>query len=370
MKMTDLNQNKKRILFFITGLNKSGAETQLYYLLTKLSKREDITIRVIAIIDGYYKEKIENLGIEVKTLGTKKKLNILSYISFFKKNVKEFKPDIVHSFLFHSNIISKTSLYFMKKNFKLICSYRDIITNHKTIKILEKINIKSCDLFISNSEEAKNALNIYKIPKKQNIVINNGFFKKRKDQNRIEELKRKYKNKNVIITVANFRKQKDYDTNLMTAYYLKTRLDMKNFVFIYIGNGEEKDRIKRKTKQLKLDREVKFLGKRDDVLELLSISDVYFMPTLHESQSNSLIEAMYTKTPIVTTNIKENTDLVKNAYFTDIKDIESMAIKIKDIIENGFDKEKLEENKNIVKENFDLSNMEQKYYKVYEDILK
>jgi len=166
-----------KLLFFITGLNKSGAETQIYNLISGLSLKKNVKIRVISLTTGYYEEKLKKLGVEVRVCEGKLNYNIFKYISFFKHEVSDFKPDIVHSFLFHTNIISKVSLYFMEKNFKLICSYRDKISNHYWIKHLEKFNKNKVDLLISNSIQANLELNYLNSNENKRKVISNGFKK-------------------------------------------------------------------------------------------------------------------------------------------------------------------------------------------------
>ena len=55
-----------------------------------------------------------------------------------------------------------------------------------------------------------------------------------------------------------------------------------------------------------------FLGKRDDVPELLSLSDIFVLPSLHEGMSNALLEAMASHCAIIASDIPENRELVRN----------------------------------------------------------
>jgi glycosyltransferase involved in cell wall biosynthesis len=46
---------------------------------------------------------------------------------------------------------------------------------------------------------------------------------------------------------------------------------------------------------------VRFLGYRDDVPDLLKAADLFVMPSLSEGMCSSLVDAMFARTPIVTT---------------------------------------------------------------------
>lgn len=357
-----------KILFFITGLYKSGAETQMINLIEQLHFKENISIKVVSLIEGYYESKLKQLDIDYSICSNNLNYNMFKYILFFKKEVSKFKPDIVHSFLFHSNIVSKIALLIMKKNFRLICSYRDTISNHPLIYQLEKINKYKTDAFISNSKQADCEIKYLKHSQSISEVIDNGVRFEKISQTNLEKLKKRYKNKKIILTIARFAEQKDYITNIKTCYELSKKRE--DFVFLYVGEGPKRDEITSLAQEYSVNKYITFLGRRDDIAELMTFSDVFFLPTLHESQSNVFIESMYYKLPIVTTNIKENRDLIKYAQFCKIKDYKKMATEINTILNRGFDKEKLDKNYLYTKEKFSLSSMTQNYYKIYKTLLK
>ncbi|NQZ85206.1 MAG: hypothetical protein HRU03_05810, partial [Nanoarchaeales archaeon] len=167
-----MNQKKIKILFFITGLDSGGAEKQLFNLVKGLSVKTNLEIKLVALKNGIYFENFVALGSDVIVF--KKTTLFTNNISIFISHIKLFKPDIVHSFLLHTNIISKFSLFFIKKEFKLICSYRTLISKYPLLNTLEFINYKKVDLMISNSKSADSDLvNFKKISKR---VILNGFL--------------------------------------------------------------------------------------------------------------------------------------------------------------------------------------------------
>ena len=59
-----------------------------------------------------------------------------------------------------------------------------------------------------------------------------------------------------------------------------------------------------------LDNQVKFLGYRKDIIEILKISDLYAFPSKREGLPVSLMEAMACGLPVVCSDIRGNNDLI------------------------------------------------------------
>ena len=82
---------------------------------------------------------------------------------------------------------------------------------------------------------------------------------------------------------------------------------------------------------------VKFLGFRNDVANILSISDVWVNSSIFEGQSNSLLEAMAMKLPIITTDIDENREIVRHnqeAILIPIQSPHVLAKSIESLLKN------------------------------------
>lgn len=359
-----------KILFFITGLNKSGAETQFYNLVHGIKNKKDVQIKVISLHGGYYVDELRKEGVEVVVCTDKLNFNVVKYIKFFKREVESFKPEIVHSFLYHSNIVSKFSMFFMKKNFKFICSYRSLTKKYPFIAFLEYFNMSKADLLISNSKRADLDLNMYSFFKTKRKVINNGFLKKDVTKKSLEKVKTeisKFKKKKIILSVGRLSSEKDYITNIKTCSELAKVRD--DFVFFYVGDGKEEASLKQLALKLGVLDKTIFLGKRTDILELLSVSSVFFHPCKYESQSNSIMEAMHMKVPIVTTDLLENHELLKHAEFSKISDYKNMSKQISKILDKGYSKKSLNENFKLIEKNHSFDTMIEKYYKVYKNLL-
>ena len=108
----------------------------------------------------------------------------------------------------------------------------------------------------------------------------------------------------------------------------------------------EEKKIKSLILKLKL-ANVKLLGYRNDIVDILSITDVWVSSTLYEGQSNSLLEATIMRKTIVTTNIHENAEVVregKEAILVPIKSPFNIANVLKKLFYNEDFSDKLANN--------------------------
>jgi glycosyltransferase involved in cell wall biosynthesis len=80
-----------------------------------------------------------------------------------------------------------------------------------------------------------------------------------------------------------------------------------------------------------------FLGKRFDIPELLSISDLFVMTSYHEGLPCAMMEAMAMERPIVAYNIRGVRDLVEdgvNGFLVPFGDVKALSEKIKYLLEH------------------------------------
>ena len=135
------------------------------------------------------------------------------------------------------------------------------------------------------------------------VVIKNGidvrYFVKQKSANR-----NKYQlpeDKILILTIANFRHQKGYDFLIDTIDRYKKSFT--NCLFVWVGGGELEEYYKEKIKCLQLDGLIKMFKPVESVRELLSISDIFVLPSKEEGMPRCLLEAMSTSLPCIATSV-------------------------------------------------------------------
>jgi len=101
-----------KILHIINSLKKGGAEGNLYRLCVthkkKYKNKIDIII-VTLIADGFYEQELKKIGVKIISLGINENYKIYSFakkILTLRKFIKKNNPNIIQSWMYHSNFIS------------------------------------------------------------------------------------------------------------------------------------------------------------------------------------------------------------------------------------------------------------------------
>lgn len=101
----------------------------------------------------------------------------------------------------------------------------------------------------------------------------------------------------VVISVARLAYQKNQDKTIdVFSQMIKKR---PNEDLLLVGDGEDLLRLKKKVKDLNIDRRVHFLGHRNDIPNLLSAADIMIFPSRYEGTPYSLMEAQSSGLPIM-----------------------------------------------------------------------
>ncbi|AQG79799.1 N-acetyl-alpha-D-glucosaminyl L-malate synthase BshA [Spirosoma montaniterrae] len=104
----------------------------------------------------------------------------------------------------------------------------------------------------------------------------------------------------LIVHTSNFRRVKRIDDAVMTFYHVQQQIPAK---LLLVGDGPERARIERLVRDLSIYDQVRFLGKLDAVEEVLSVADLFLMPSENESFGLAALEAMACQVPVISSNV-------------------------------------------------------------------
>ena len=174
----------------------------------------------------------------------------------------------------------------------------------------------------------------------------------------------------VLIHVSNFRKVKRVMDVVDTFHKVNKEIDSK---LLLVGDGPEMGRIVQQVRELELEEHVMFLGKRDNLSELYSLSDVKLLLSEKEAFGLVLLEAMACGVPGVGSSVGGIPEIInhgENGYLVDLGDTEQAA---KYIIGMFSDNELHEQLKQAAlrtaKERFHSEQILQQYEEIYESLL-
>ena len=103
----------------------------------------------------------------------------------------------------------------------------------------------------------------------------------------------------IVTHVSNFRKVKRVDHVIEVFKGIQDRLPAK---LLLVGDGPERQKAEQQCRELGLCDEIRFLGKQEAIEEILSISDLFLMPSETESFGLAALEAFACQVPVVSSN--------------------------------------------------------------------
>ncbi|MCK4759393.1 MAG: glycosyltransferase, partial [Candidatus Aminicenantes bacterium] len=126
-------------------------------------------------------------------------------------------------------------------------------------------------------------------------------------------------------------------------------------------------------KETGTDKNIVFLGWRDDVPRILSVFDIFLLPSLNEGMGRVLAEAMALGKPIVASNVGGIPDLVthgKNGYLVPPQNPEELAKYTQLLLEDKDKREKMGRTGKEMASGLTHEAMVQKITNLYEELMK
>lgn len=297
---------KKKLVFFIGGLNFGGMERVVFIAKNLLENDFDIKIVTLYQDAADYEKKDDYYNLNVPP--SKKKIStFLKRLLKTIKMKKELKPDIVFSFGMYLNYLNVLSNFAIKNKSTTIAGIRsyDWLTSPFFSATTDKWIMKHLDKINSVSKLiAKDAEKIWGIPEEKNDVIYNPYdvdYIKEKSNEEIDDFEFD-KDKYYIVTMGRLADQKGYN-NLIRAIFnvVKKHSDIE---LLILGNGDKKTEIEQMILDYNLQDHVKLLGGKKNPYKYVKKANLYVLSSLSEGFPNALSEAMCIGTPVVSVNCK------------------------------------------------------------------
>jgi len=176
-------------------------------------------------------------------------------------------------------------------------------------------------------------------------------------------------NERILIHTSNFRKVKRTEDVIKMFQKVQARIPSK---LLMVGDGPERTANEQLCRELNICENVRFLGKQDAVEEILSVSDLFIMPSESESFGLAALEAMACKVPVITSNAGGLPELNIDdfcGYMCDVGDVDDMANKAITILSNEDTLRYFKENALKRAQDFDLKKILPMYIELYSEVL-
>ena len=301
-------------LHIITSLSVGGAETMLLRLIKHKPDLAKSTIVISLTDNGEIGRILESLGASVICLGMHNWSSIFKALFKLKKIIQNEKPDIIHTWMYHANILGGIAA-FIAKNKNIIWSIRrSEFTRDESLStfivmrigaifsnVIPKVVVCVAESGLENHQK-------YGYKPDNMIVIPNGFDLEqlKPDQVIRKEIRKElniYDDEVVIGCVGRFHESKGYEILIASSmeviklhkkvrYLLIGRdLDQQNIILMeWLNNTGFSDHFL-------------LAGEKHNVSDYMSAMDIFCLSSITEGFPNVLGEAMASELPCVATSV-------------------------------------------------------------------
>jgi N-acetyl-alpha-D-glucosaminyl L-malate synthase BshA len=174
----------------------------------------------------------------------------------------------------------------------------------------------------------------------------------------------------IIVHTSNFRKVKRVEDVVRIFHKVTQQVPSK---LLMVGDGPERRNAEELARELGITDSIRFLGKQDAIEEILSIADLFLMPSGSESFGLAALEAMACKVPVVSSNTGGLPELNKegfSGFLSDVGDIDDMAKNSIYILEDCQRLNEFKENALQRAKDFELSKIVPIYENFYSEVIE
>ena len=367
---------KIRILHLTTDSRIGGTERNIISLAANLNKERFENIVVALLSGGSLIDELTKLNVKAYCVGMKSKFDIMA-IRRLSDIIKESRADILHTYLFHANILGRI-VGRINRVPVIISSERCLDLERRGFNnLLNNLTLRWCSKIVVVSDSVGKMLMARdKVPCSRIVRIYSGIEFSNYNLNIDKDRKRKelgLKSDDTIIgTIGRLRPEKGHE------YLIKTMAEvLRKFPearLLIVGDGPEENKLKCLIDKMGIKDNVVFTGYRNDVPEILAILDLFILPSIEEGLPLAVLEAMASGRGIVATRIGGTEELIEDGVtgvLVPPKDVNALVKAIYGLLK---ERDKINRlgmmAKEVVKKNFSSNNMLTNYERLYEEIYK
>ena len=248
--------------------------------------------------------------------------------------------------------------------------------NRTVLKWAERIMAHWTDAIITMNQEDYEAAKKFKLRKGGKVYFVNGVGITLKDFEGLSHLRQQKREEMgvkdediVLISMGDLVPRKNYGAAIRAI----AKANDPRLQYMICGRGPELENLQALAKELGVENQIHFLGFRTDVKELLTGADIFLFTTRQEGLPRSMMEAMASGLPCVSSRIRGNVDLIEegvNGYTCLTDDVDGYAAAIAKIATDSELREKMRQNNLEKIKNYDITVVEKQIREIYADVLK
>lgn len=364
----------------ITDLQNHGAEIMLYNLLSKIDRNNFYPV-VFTLVNGSLNDKILSLGIPVYSMNLSRgQIPNIKLLRSFIQKIKRINPDIIHSWMYHGNIISLLLWLSVRKKPQLFWAIHNSIYSLKEEKFLTAVlivlgaflsKLPKSILYVSKLSAIQHERIKYR--KDKTVIIPNGFdtelFAPNTDARENLRIELGLRQNSVLIgLIGRYEPKKDHENFLVAASLLLN--DYREIHFIMAGKGInwKNKKLRNKIHKLKIKDSVHLLGHRNDIHKVSAALDIGCLSSYSEAFPMTIGELMSCGVPCIATDVGDSSKIIGDCGLL-VPPIDSISLMkaMKKLVDIGADGRAMlgKSARQRIIEKFSLKNIVNKFEMIY-----
>lgn len=334
----------KKILISAKNLKIGGIEKSLITLIDYLTEHGYTVTLVLEKIEG---ELLKRLNLKTKVIEYRPcSMAFLPFrkcINYFKRVIFYFRLknrfDVSISYATYSKVGSYTARI-ASKNSILWC-HADYVSlfngdKQKVKNFFEELKYSKFSKIVFVSKNAKKTF-LEVFPEQENVFFCNNLVNIEEIKEKSEEIIELKKEK--VPTFLNVARHDEHQKKISRIIEASKMLKEKNYDFkmLFVGNGQDTEYYKKQVKKYNLEKNIMFLGKKENPYPYFKITDCVILSSDYEGYPVVFLESYILNKPIITTKISDYEDIEKGRGIVVEKSNDSIYKAMKKFLEKGYE---------------------------------
>lgn len=362
------------ILHLIDTTGPGGAETVFTNLLKELEGTEFRNI-VVLRGEGWVADSVRNLGITPHIIDSKGSFN-LGYIKALRRLIVGEKVDLIHAHLLGSNVYGALLALICRK--PMIATFHgavDVASGERFLRAKFFLIGRGASTIVCVSRRLQQELaERSPLPTHKLKLIYNGVDPEAFSGAPASGLKEELglpQNATVVVSIGNVRPAKGYEYLIDAAVTMAERNP--NVHFVVVGHQKEKlfNELKSRAAGAPQQPNIRWLGFRQDVANILRQADIFLLPSVSEGFSISTVEAMMAGVPVIATRSGGPEEIIDNGVsgtLVPVRDPLAIVDAIQKMMDQSARSAVVVEARRIAEERFSLLSMLASYKGIYKQL--
>jgi len=285
-----------KILFLSHEISRTGAPLYLYHLLKWMKHRKPDLDFDLLVEEQKHRELYNDFSSICKVI-IYKELDYYKKLNLIRRSIPEY--DLIYA----NSIASSRLLEIISKrvNSPVICHVHESsdVMNNRRIDSMKEI-IKTADYYVAVSKSVYEGIEAFGIERKKIRLIHNFLIPFTTVKN--HQIRKQLNIPNDAFVVGTLTANADYNKAPRRAIEVAKRITNKDIYFVFSGldkNSRKHTMIRRELSEHGLEKNFIFIEPVDNPIDYINMFDMYFISSMVESFSLTMLEAGAMKTPVL-----------------------------------------------------------------------